>query len=114
MRRIAYYHIEFPKADRLYEIVQANVAPEEGLEKSMVMAAIEHFTQIRDHYQLRKKPATAELLSWIHVLNRDQVDIQAGLKADGDRELKQKIFKSYSLIAKNQEDLRLLRDTLGL
>ena len=114
LRRVLYHHIEFPRSERLQEIVDANVQPGGGLDAKLVQAAITHFDDIREHKRLRKRPATAELLAWIHVLHRDRIDLEAGLKASADRDLKQQIMKSYALIAKNREDLETLRRDLGL
>ena len=114
MRRVLYHHIEFPDRLRLQQIVEANVQSESGLESRMVQAALDHFLDIREHKRLRKPPATAELLSWIHILHRERIDLENGLKASGDRDLKQQIFKSYALIAKNKEDMGRLRADLGL
>lgn len=114
MRRVLFYHIEFPERERLLEIVKANITPKEGLEKRMVDAAINHFLEIRKQKPLRKFPATAELLAWIHVLHEDRINLEEGLKKSAPRELKQMIFKSYSLIAKNKEDLARLKADLEM
>ena len=114
MRRVLYHHIEFPTPEQLAAIVEANVAPAEGLEEKMLKFALEHFMEIRTYKRLRKAPATAELLAWIDVLHRKRIDLEAGLKASGDRKLKEEIFNSYSLIAKNKEDMKRLKNDLGL
>ena len=114
MRRVLYYHIPFPSKQRLREIINLNIKPDIRLDDKMVSDAIEHFMDIREHKNLRKKPATAELLSWIHVLHRNQIDLEAGLKASADKQIKEHILNSYALIAKNQEDLARLRAGLGL
>lgn len=114
MRRVLYHHIEFPNEQLLREIVNKNTRIADGLEEKMVHAAIDHFMDIRDHKRLRKRPATAELLAWIDVLHEAKIDLDAGLKASGDKQLKQQIFHTYSMIAKNKEDMARLKADLGL
>lgn len=114
LRRVLYHHIEFPDKDRLQDIVEANVQAASGLDPKLVNAAIDHFVSIRDNKRLRKAPATAELLTWVHVLHRSGIDLEKGLKASGDREIKQAVLKSYALIAKNKDDLATLKRDLGL
>jgi MoxR-like ATPase len=114
MRRVLYHHIEFPRRERLQEIIDANISPDSQLDQKLVQAAIDHFEDIRQNKRLRKPPATAELLAWIHVLHRQKADLATALKASADRALKQQIFNSYALIAKNKEDLATLKRDLGL
>lgn len=114
MRRVLYHHIEFPGRERLKKIVDAHVAPTQALDQVLVEAAIEHFEDIRQNQRLRKRPATAELLAWIQVLHQRKTDLQGALRASGDKALKQALFQTYALIAKNREDLETLRSNLGL
>ena len=114
MRRVLYHHIEFPDEDLLREIVQANTTIADGLEPKMVQAAIDHFTDIREKKRLRKRPATAELLAWIDVLHEQGIDLSKGLEADADRHLRTQIFHTYSLIAKNKDDMERLKRDLKL
>ena len=60
--------------------------------------------EIRSNNNLRKKPATAELLAWIHLLNQLQLDVNS----DIDKEVSA-LAKSYSILAKNKQDLDLMR-----
>ena len=62
----------------------------------------DHFLEIRE-LDMRKKPATAELLSWIHLLQEDGIDVKAGLEGEEEK-IRQKIFQSYTLLSKNQTD----------
>lgn len=114
MRRVLYHHINFPRPARLKQIIEANVNFPDGFDDKLVDAAITHFNDIRDHKRLRKAPATAELLSWIHVLHKDRVALNEGLAASGDQQLKALILKSYALLAKNKEDLDRLKNDLGI
>ena len=74
----------------------------------MLSDAINHFMDIRKSKGLRKLPATAELLSWIHILDRHDIDINSDIEA----QIK-KLAMSYSILAKNKEDLDKLKRGIG-
>lgn len=102
LRRCAYYHIEFPNKERLKEIVAANVPLSEEFAVQMLDKAIEHFLEIRKK-GVRKKPATAELVSWVQVLNEQGIDVRKALEGS-EQEIRERLRASYVLLAKNQED----------
>ena len=102
LRRCAYYHIPFPERDLLIQIVEANRPLSEKFGEKMRDDAITHFLEIRE-LGLRKKPATAELLAWIDLLVEQGIDVQTGLEGS-EEEIREKLFQSYALLAKNQED----------
>ena len=65
LRRCAYFHIEFPDAERLTRIVTLHTGePARGL----VALAVERFLELRGVEGLVKRPATSELISWVQVL----------------------------------------------
>ena len=72
---------------------------------------IDHFNDILD-MGLKKRPATAELIYWALLLKDLGFPIsQLGKKlASAD---KQKLAMSYSVLAKNRDDLDLLKNKLG-
>ena len=104
LRRIVYYHIPFPDKETLNKIVHNRLRLSENFRDRMLSDAINHFLEIRKNKGLRKLPATAELLSWIHILDKHSIDVNAKI----DEEI-QKLAMSYSILAKNKEDLRKLR-----
>lgn len=112
MRRCVYYHIEFPKKDRLKEIVSSNLQLSENFKENMLDHAIQHFIDVRNS-GIKKQPATAELISWIHLLNKKGIDLRAGLAEGDDGELKNQIRQSYVVLAKNFEDRERLLDDLN-
>ena len=114
LRRVLFHHIETPNRKRLLEIIEANISFKEGTDQRLLNAALDHFLDIRDNKQLRKPPATAELLSWIHVIHRDRLNIEEGISSTAEKDLKLKIFNTYALIAKNKEDMDRLRNELGI
>lgn len=111
LRRVVFYHIPFPEKKQLAEIVLSQIKSqiddgEQGLE-AYLSYLIDKFMEIRQALK-RKKPATAELLAWIRMLNlegfiRQRKDFDK-LSAE-DRETLQ---ISYSVLAKNKEDLDVL------
>ncbi|MEM6265095.1 MAG: MoxR family ATPase [Bacteroidota bacterium] len=113
LRRCVYYHIPFPGKETLKQIVNAKVPLSDDFRVNMLDQAIDFFLEIRENKNLRKKPATAELLSWIHLLHTKGIDL-AALQADSTREdIYELVFHTYSVIAKNKEDLQKLKEDFG-
>jgi len=105
LRRCVFFHIAFPDSARLKEIVQRRL-PLGSFTPQMLDQAIAQFEQIRS-LPLKKKPATAECLAWLRILDKMELDV-ANLKP-GQAEA---LAFSYSVLAKGKEDLALLRKTL--
>jgi MoxR-like ATPase len=74
LRRCVFHYIAFPERDRMQQIVKVHF-PE--IEESLIHAALERFYQIREIGLLRKKPATSELLDWLHILIQKGVENEA-------------------------------------
>lgn len=106
LRRCIFYHISFPDKQRLKMIVQRRLKLSNGFTPQMLDHAIEHFEGIRE-LTLKKRPATAELLSWIQILERTQLDVN-NLKA-GEAEA---LAFTYSILAKSREDMEMIRQNL--
>jgi MoxR-like ATPase len=104
LRRVVYYHIPFPDAQTLEQIVLRRLDLSEAFRGRMLQAALRHFAEIRRSRGLRKPPATAELLAWIHILDQQQLDPESVREEDI-----RKLAMSYSILAKNKEDLDKLR-----
>lgn len=101
LRRCAFYHIPFPDAGQLLSIVRAHGLLQASFTERVAEQAVAYFLQLREQ-GLRKKPATAELLAWIHLLTRRGLDPTAAAQ---DPELADQIRRTFSLLAKNREDL---------
>jgi MoxR-like ATPase len=106
LRRCIFYHISFPSEERLKQIVQRRLKLSDSFTPQMLNHAIEHFEEIRE-LSLRKKPATAELLSWIKVLDKMQLDVSR-LKP-GQAEA---LAFTYSILAKSKEDNETIRQNI--
>lgn len=112
LRRVVYYHIDFPDGATLLRILENKV---DGFDTKNLEKIIKHFQHIRKHrtIKLKKNPATAELIFWAMLLNKmnfdaSQLDNYKSL-ADGEKE---KLFTSYSVLAKTKEDLSSMREML--
>lgn len=106
LRRCVFYHIPFPDADRLKQIVQRRLKLNSSFTPEMLDHAVERFEEIRE-LALRKSPATAELLGWVQILRRMEIDVK-NLKP-GQAEA---LAFSYSTLAKTKEDFERLQRTL--
>jgi MoxR-like ATPase len=104
LRRCVFYHIAFPDKDRLKQIVQRRLKLNSGFTDQMVENALQHFMSIRKLEKLRKKPATAELLAWLRILEKKAIDVS-------DRNRAEEVAFSYSTLVKSKDDLELLRIT---
>ena len=107
LRRCVFYHIPFPDAARLRKIVEARLGSGHGFSPGQLDAALAHFAAIRE-LGLKKQPATAEFLAWMRILSR--LDLDVGKLRDGEREA---LLFRYAILAKNKEDLDLLRQRAG-
>ena len=115
LRRVVYYHIEFPKPEAMLKIVGSKVG---GLSEAQIETVTNYFYEhIRQNAQLRmnKYPATAELLQWCGYLRdsgfrMELLDNIASLK---DEKAQRNILKSsFSVLAKTREDLEALIKTI--
>jgi MoxR-like ATPase len=105
LRRVVYYHIPFPDEKTLNRIVESQLSLSEDFRSRMLEDAIAHFMEIRQGKGLRKAPATAEFLAWIHILDEQQIDLHSDLPEQLER-----LAMSYSILAKSNEDLKKLQE----
>jgi MoxR-like ATPase len=103
LRRCVYYHIEFPKADRLKEIVLLRIGGFEERHHAALDDALSLFDNFRNDAGLRlsKKPATAELVGWIDALHGAGVDFTKSLK--GQRPQVEETLGSLVKVAADQK-----------
>ncbi|RRB06905.1 AAA family ATPase [Larkinella rosea] len=113
LRRCIFYHIDFPQEDQLQKIVlsqifnkleelKANEAKRKAVEET-IMKYITFFVDVKN-LNLKKKPATAELISWIYYLREDILNNRSPAEVDEPKK-----WASYSILAKHAEDLALLK-----
>ncbi len=107
LRRVSYYHIPFPEPGFLMEILASKI---EGLGEEGLGDLVDHFYRIREGKQLRKNPATAELIYWAMLLQKigfDSAKLKKGAVLDDSE--KDQLLMSYSALAKTKEDLATMK-----
>ncbi|MBD2346206.1 AAA family ATPase [Anabaena subtropica] len=99
LRRCVYYNIPFPKIERLAEIVANRLGINASSRSPFLQAALDLFYKLRSPQSgLRKKPATAELLGWLIILQKFSGESKNPLmQADV-------VFASLSSLIKTTED----------
>lgn len=110
LRRVAYHHIEFPKPEAMLEIVGSKVI---GLSDSDLRSLLDYFYEIRENGNLKKKPATAELLQWAAWLQGRGFPFgklsNVARLSDADRGA---LKSSLAILAKMREDVETLTQSL--
>jgi MoxR-like ATPase len=103
LRRCVFCWIDFPDPGRLLEIVRVN-APGLELETTLIQRAIARVTELRTIEDVRKKPATSELIDWILILYSWGADVDALDKGHRFAEL-----PYWEVLYKHQSDLQRVR-----
>jgi MoxR-like ATPase len=101
LRRTIFHHIKFTE-DLVRQAVRARVEDFPELSESTQQAAIERFLELRQ-LDLRKKPATAELLVWLSVLSA-----MDNLEADALRNCSLHELPALAALIKDRADLSKL------
>lgn len=101
LRRCVFYHIPFPNRSQLIEITANQLGENSAYSNEQL---ITHFQKLRELVK-KKKPATAELIAWLRILEiQDFLKEDLNMNALSPRQ-KKILMLSYSVIAKNKEDL---------
>jgi len=106
LRRCVFHRIEFPKADRLEQILRERLG-HLNLAQQLLDVAIRRFEEVRALPALEKKPATGELIAWVNVLSA------TGVTAEALKGLAASQLPSPGLLAKTEQDARLLNQATG-
>ena len=106
LRRCVFYHIAFPDRGRLKEIVQRRLRLGSEFTPQMLDHALTHFEKIRD-LTLKKRPATAELLAWLRVLDKRQIDVNNLQSGEAEA-----LLFTYSILSKSKEDREMIARNL--
>jgi MoxR-like ATPase len=104
MRRVVYFHIDFPSAEELLQILSQKT---NELGPTDLRRIIDHFNSIRA-LKLKKSPSTAELIYWTLLLQKIKFPINKLGDTLNTNERTQ-LLSSYSVLAKNKEDFDLLK-----
>ena len=100
LRRCFFHFIRFPDRETMEKIVAAH---HPGIKQELAREALNVFFQIREVNELKKKPATSELLDWLKLLMVDDLPPEALRAADG----KSAIPPLYGALLKNEQDVHL-------
>jgi MoxR-like ATPase len=100
LRRCIYYNLPFPDHDTLQNIVVRRLGEFSGASSLLLTSALELFFLLRQRSsQLRKNPATSELLDWLFALRA----VQNGRDSNLTRESVDKTLSSLIKTAEDQE-----------
>jgi len=118
LRRCVYYHIPFPTSDELKTIIQRRFQDDPVIARHLKPEFIDivnnHFSDIQK-LDLKKEPATAELLAWFSVIHCVDLNIDPVLKAlsQPDPDITHVIeqFKAtYAVLVKTERDLHTIHN----
>jgi len=105
LRRCVFYHIPFPEPDTLRRIVRSQLGEPTTFTDTALTNLIDIFGRIRAE-SVRKSPATAELISWLRML---ELKNYMELNPANQKEL---MLQNLSVLVKTREDLEAVRDYL--
>lgn len=112
LRRCVFYHIPFPDSSQLIEIVKSQLEYYQKINEVSINSLISHFTALRENVR-KKKPATAELIAWLRILELENCITAEKIDFNSLTETQKKILQySYSVLAKSTEDLELLKRSI--
>jgi len=104
LRRCVYYNILFPEREKLEEIVANRLGIYVGDSSPFLKSILDLFERLRSPQSgLRKKPSTAELLSWLLLLQSFGDETSTVLNQ------KDIVFRTLSSLVKTSEDQEIAR-----
>jgi MoxR-like ATPase len=108
LRRCVFYHIPFPEGDKMRQIIEAQLKNAATEQVKANLDEIEKiFKEIRKQV-VRKKPATAELVSFVRALEMD------GLLQQPKPDVKTWYRDNLSLLIKTKEDITAVKRFLNM
>jgi len=107
LRRVVYYHINFPDETELLRILKQKLAPDMFTDKQWEQL-VAFFLKKRGQVD-RKAPATAELIAWVKMLHASQLPIELLDKPDSLNNDQRELLKaSFCILAKDKDNLQSL------
>ncbi len=106
LRRCVFYHIPFPGKAQLMNIAKAQLglpAQADKATETLLDQLLDYFEQVRKT-AVRKPPATAELVSWLHLMG-----LPMGAAGQDLEALKPQLLQNLSLLVKTRDDLGLVK-----
>ncbi|MEM6967516.1 MAG: MoxR family ATPase [Bacteroidota bacterium] len=102
LRRCVFYHIGFPQGKEMLEILYAQLPKDISQTVKDNVSKIETYFQELRKEAIRKKPATAELVAFVKLLNEDPAKM---LETENGFD-KQWFLDNLSLLAKTESDFK--------
>jgi MoxR-like ATPase len=100
LRRCFFHYIRFPDRETMERIVQAH---HPDIKHELAREALNVFFQVRGVTELKKKPATSELLDWLKLLMIEDLPPEVLRSQDA----KTAIPPLYGALLKNEQDVHL-------
>jgi MoxR-like ATPase len=100
LRRCFFHYIRFPDRETMEKIVQTHFP---NIRQDLLREALTVFFDVRGVNELKKKPATSELLDWLKLLTIEDMPPEALRSQDN----KTAIPPLYGALLKNEQDLHL-------
>ena len=100
LRRCFFHFIRFPDRETMERIVQTHYP---DIRQDLAREALTAFFQIREVGELKKKPATSELLDWLKLLMIEDMPAEALRTSDA----KVAIPPLHGALLKNEQDVHL-------
>lgn len=102
LRRCVYFHISFPKEERLAEILAKRLQTEDPADLDNIKQRVDEFFKFRADNNIQKKPTTSECLDYVRVLHSEKNLGQALF--DASNKITNEGRKYISLLLKKKED----------
>jgi MoxR-like ATPase len=100
LRRCFFHYIRFPDRETMERIVQSHFP---NIRQDLAREALNVFFQVRGVAELKKKPATSELLDWLKLLMIE--DLPPEVLRSQDQKVA--IPPLYGALLKNEQDVHL-------
>jgi MoxR-like ATPase len=113
LRRCVYYYISFPDIDQMDKIIKEHFPALKNNNGTQVMGIIKTFNELRK-LPLLKKPATAEFIDWLHVLDSKKMLNTAAQPYDQmPSEIKTELQQTIGILLKNNNDIEIAKENLA-
>ncbi|WP_206035737.1 MoxR family ATPase [Roseomonas sp. HF4] len=100
LRRCFFHYIRFPDRETMEMIVRSHFP---DIRRDLLREALNVFFEIREVGELKKKPATSELLDWLKLLTIEDMPPEALRSSDA----KTALPPLYGAMLKNEQDVHL-------
>ena len=100
LRRCFFHYIKFPDRETMQSIIDVHFP---GIQKVLVVKAMEIFYAVREVPGLKKKPSTSELLDWLKLLLNEDMPLDVLQSQDPTKA----IPPLHGALLKNEQDIMM-------